>query len=85
MYLALDSVSKFKAFWHHPLKWTFLRIVYTQRKYGLVKGTGDNNVGVRDTQQHILICKVYAKFRKGKDLSYDKDLVEYFGNVLRSE
>ena len=50
-----------------------------------MKGTGDNNVGVRDTQQHILICKVYAKFRKGKDLSYDKDLVEYFGNVLRSE
>ena len=48
-----------------------------------MKGTGDNNVGVRDTQQHILICKVYAKFRKGKDLSDDKNLVGFFTDVLK--
>ena len=45
--------------------------------------TGDSDVGVRDTQHHILYCRAYDEFRKGKDLSNDADLVDYFSKVLK--
>ena len=40
-------------------------------------------IGVRDTQQHVMICPAYNHFRQGKDLSRDKELVEYFRNVIK--
>ena len=39
-------------------------------------------IGYRDTQQHVLICPAYLEFRKDKDLSNDKDLVNYFKLTL---
>ena len=39
-------------------------------------------IGFRDTQQHILICPGYEKLRSGRDFSCDRDLVEYFRQVL---
>ena len=36
-----------------------------------------------DTQEHVIRCPSYQHLRTGKDLSSDKDLVQYFGNVLR--
>lgn len=36
-----------------------------------------------DTQEHVIRCPSYKHLRTGKDLSYDKDLVQYFSNVLR--
>ena len=35
-----------------------------------------------DTQEHIIRCPSYQHLRTGKDLSSDKDLVQYFRNVL---
>ena len=43
---------------------------------------GDVN-GKRDTQSHVMICSGYAVLREGKDLSQDKDMVEYFQNVIK--
>ena len=37
----------------------------------------------RDTQSHVMICSGYAVLREGKDLSQDKDMVEYFQNVIK--
>ena len=45
--------------------------------------SSESDVGVRDTQHHILNCKAYADYRKGKDFSSDADLVEYFKMVLK--
>ena len=39
-------------------------------------------IGYRDTQQHILICKAYEEFRQGKNFENDADLIEYFKSVL---
>ena len=35
-----------------------------------------------DTQEHIIRCPSYQHLRTGKDLSSDKDLVQYFRKVL---
>jgi hypothetical protein len=35
-----------------------------------------------DTQEHIIRCPSYQHLRTGKDLSSDKDLVQYFREVL---
>ena len=35
-----------------------------------------------DTQSHVLICDSYADLRKDKDLSDDKDLVDFFVAVI---
>ena len=37
---------------------------------------------VLDTQEHIVRCPVYSSIRSGKDLSKDKDIVEYFRKVI---
>ena len=37
---------------------------------------------VLDTQEHIVRCPMYTCLRHGKDLSSDKDLVEYFRRVI---
>ena len=42
----------------------------------------DDDKNARDTQQHILICKAYANLRIGRDLTNDKDLVDYMRNVI---
>ena len=34
-------------------------------------------------QSHVMICSGYAVLREGKDLSQDKDMVEYFQNVIK--
>ena len=39
--------------------------------------------GRRDTQAHILTCVGYAQFREMKDLSNDKDLIQYFSQVIK--
>ena len=36
----------------------------------------------KDTQEHVLVCSAYEKLRQGKNLSEDKDLVDYFRQVL---
>ena len=36
----------------------------------------------RDSQNHVMICKAYESFRVGKDLSKDKDLVDFFKSVV---
>ena len=41
------------------------------------------SIGYRDTQQHILVCPAYSEIREGKDLSTDRDLVDYFKEVLK--
>ena len=43
----------------------------------------ESDVGLRDTQHHILICEAYADYRTGKDFSNDKDLVDYYREVLK--
>lgn len=42
-----------------------------------------NDIGYRDTQEHVLVCSAYKQFRNGKDLQKDKDLVDYFACVLQ--
>ena len=37
---------------------------------------------ILDTQQHVVMCEAYSDLRDDKDLSRDKDLVEYFRQVL---
>ena len=36
-----------------------------------------------DSQSHILWCPFFAPLREGKDISNDKDLVEYFQKVFK--
>ena len=38
--------------------------------------------GARDTQNHVLICDSYAKFREGRNLNVDEDLVSFFKAVI---
>ena len=39
--------------------------------------------GRRDTQAHIMVCPGYTEFRQNLDLENDKDLVTYFGRVVK--
>ena len=39
--------------------------------------------GRRDTQTHIMICPGYADLRVDKNMKEDKDLVQYFSQVIR--
>ena len=36
-----------------------------------------------DTQQHVLFCPAYKSLREGKSLENDKDIVDYFIQVMR--
>ena len=36
-----------------------------------------------ETQDHILWCPAYHELREGKSLESDKDLIEYFGKVMK--
>ena len=36
----------------------------------------------KDTQEHVLVCSADENLRQGKNLSEDKDLVDYFRQVL---
>ena len=42
-----------------------------------------SGIGTRDTQEHIIVCPGYQKYREGKDLSKDSDLVSYFKCVIQ--
>ena len=44
--------------------------------------TGDV-MGSRDTQRHVMVCSGYQEFREDRDLSQDKDIVEYFKQVIK--
>ena len=39
--------------------------------------------GEIDTQDHVMECNGYKSIRKGKDLTEDKDLVNYFREVIK--
>ena len=41
-------------------------------------------IGIMDTQQHILGCSEFESLRQGRDLSKDADLVAYFKDVLHA-
>ena len=43
---------------------------------------GTNVEKPKDTQEHVLVCSAYENLRQGKNLSDDKDIVEYFRQVL---
>ena len=40
-------------------------------------------MGSRDTQCHVMVCPGYQEFRENRDLSQDKDIVEYFKKVIK--
>ena len=44
--------------------------------------TENNPMGNRDTQRHIMVCPGYEDYRQDKNLSEDKDIVEYFKQVI---
>ena len=37
-----------------------------------------------DTQDHILFCSFFSDLRENLDLSCDKDLVKYYGDVMKA-
>ena len=39
--------------------------------------------GMRDTQEHVLVCPAYEAFRLDKDLDKEQDLVSFFRSVLQ--
>ena len=42
-----------------------------------------NGCGHVDSQSHILYCPSYQDLRVGKDLNSDKDVANYFKDVLK--
>ena len=40
-------------------------------------------LGLLDSQEHLLVCSAYERFRLGKDFDKDEDLVEYVKCVLQ--
>ena len=42
-----------------------------------------SDCGKMDSQKHILTCSAYESYRHEKDLSCDKDLVQYFKSVVK--
>ena len=50
--------------------------------YPRTKHTVTEQTRTDDTQSHVLICDSYADLRKDKDLSDDKDLVDFFVAVI---
>ena len=57
--------------------------LYTKKLWAFEGCIGESDVGLRYTQHHILICEAYADYRTGKDFSNDKDLVDYYREVLK--
>ena len=41
-----------------------------------------DNCNLPDTQEHVMSCETYRSYRVGKDLARDKDIVDYFRNVI---
>ena len=46
---------------------------------GSVPGSGYTRV---DTQSHVTVCRAHVDLRYGKDLTQDRDIVEYFASVI---
>ena len=42
-----------------------------------------SDCGKMDSQNHVLTCSAYESYRHEKDLSCDKDLVQYFKRVVQ--
>ena len=45
--------------------------------------SSESEIGVRDSQSHVVLCPAFASLREGKDMSKDKDLVDYFRAVIQ--
>ena len=45
--------------------------------------SSESEIGVRDTQNHVILCPAFARLREGKTVSKDKDLVDYFTAVIQ--
>ena len=43
-----------------------------------------DNCHLPDTQDHIMVCDAYRSLSVGKDLTKDRDIVDYFRNVIKS-
>ena len=41
-----------------------------------------NDCLVPDTQEHLMECPAFSSFRVGKDLQTDKNLVDYFRQII---
>ena len=41
-------------------------------------------IGFRDTQQHIKVCRAFESLREGRDLTKDAELVAYFKEVMKA-
>ena len=37
---------------------------------------------VPESQSHVMVCKAYERFRVGRNLGEDKDMVAFYRNVL---
>ena len=53
-----------------------------EKKY-IKNGWKCQDCEIPDTQDHIVRCPCYQQLRVGKDLTSDKDLVEYFRKVIQ--
>ena len=59
-------------------------IEYTREMWACPGCSSSGDVlGCRDTQRHIMVCPGYDSFRQDKDLSQDKDIVQYFQQVIK--
>ena len=59
-------------------------VIYAQSMWKCSGCQDTSDLGNRDTQQHVMSCLGYEKFRKDKDLSIDKDIVQYFKEIIQN-
>ena len=58
-------------------------IQYTHTMWACVGCASLGDGARRDTQTHIMSCSGYDKFRQGKDMTNDKEIVQYFRQVIQ--
>ena len=57
--------------------------LFTRELWACEECRRETKLGLRDTQEHVLICPAYESLRLDKDLDNDLDLVVYFRSVLQ--
>ena len=58
--------------------------IFTRNMWVCENCSSDSEFGVRDTQNHVLLfCPGLAHLREGKNLSEDRDLVDFFKAVIQ--
>ena len=58
--------------------------IFTRNMWVWENCSSDSEFGVRDTQNHVLLfCPGLAHLREGKNLSEDRDLVDFFKAVIQ--